>query len=89
MFEPRLCVQRPFKKPRGGALEEEQRALNSQLNALRVRLEHGIGWIKNWASLATRWRCAHTMYTSIVQVVCGLVNKHTLRRQAASQAYCA
>jgi hypothetical protein len=51
------------------------------LAAIRVRVEHCIGWIKNWAILATRFRCAHSIYGTIMQTICGLV--------ARASAYCA
>jgi hypothetical protein len=79
---PRLTVQLPFKKPKGQALTEAQEAFNRQLSAIRVRVEHCIGWVKNWAIIATRFRCAHSIYTRIMQVVCGLVNAQTQRWQA-------
>ena len=80
---PRLLVQTPFKKPKGGELTAEQNAFNLQLSRVRVRVEHCIGWVKNWAIIATRFRCAHGLYTLIMQVVCGLVNGQTQRWQAA------
>ncbi len=83
---PRLIVKTPFKKPKGQALTEEQQAFNSQLSAVRVRVEHCIGWAKNWAILATRFRCAHSIYTSIMRTICGLVNQQTQRWHAASIA---
>ena len=86
---PRLTVKTPVKKAKGQALTEEQQAFNHALNAIRVRVEHCIGWAKNWAILATRFRCAHTIYTPIMQVVCGLVNAQTDRWQAAKAANCA
>jgi hypothetical protein len=83
---PRLTVQTPIKKPKGQELTEAQKAFNRQLNAIRVRAEHCIGWAKNWAILATRFRCAHTIYTLVMQVVCGLVNWQTERWQAVKGA---
>ncbi len=82
----RLLVQTPFKKPKGGELTEDQKAFNSALNAIRVRVEHCIGWAKNWAILATRFRCAHSIYSSIFRTICGLVNFQTQRWQAAKAA---
>jgi hypothetical protein len=84
--QPRLTVKTPFKKPRGAELTDDQKAFNAQLNAIRVRVEHCIGWAKNWAILATRFRCAHSIYTSIIKTVCGLVNLQTRRWQAARAA---
>jgi hypothetical protein len=83
---PRLIVRTPFKKPRGGELTVEQKAFNQQLSAIRVRVEHCIGWAKNWAILATRFRCAHSIYTSVMQTICGLVNAQTQRWQVAQAA---
>jgi len=80
---PRLKVKLPFKKPKGGELSQEQRAFNRQLAAVRVRVEHCIGWVKNWAIVATRFRCDHRIYTLVMQAVCGLVNRQTELWQAA------
>ena len=83
---PRLEVKTPFKKPKGKELTQEQQAFNTELSKVRVRIEHCIGWIKNWAIIATRFRCAHTIYTAILRTVCGLVNGQTQRWQAAKAA---
>lgn len=86
---PRLTARTPHKKPRGGELTEEQRACNRALGAVRIRVEHCLGWLKHWAILATRFRCAHDRYTPILAVICGLVNAQTARWQAAQRAYSA
>lgn len=83
---PCLTVKTPFKKPKGKELTEEQKAFNQQLGAIRVRVEHCIGWVKNWAIIATRFRCALSIYTNIMQLVCGLANWQTERWQAAQVA---
>ena len=80
---PRLEVKTPFKKPKGKELTPEQHAFNTSLSKVRVRIEHCIGWLKNWAIIATRFRCTHTIYTAILCTVCGLVNAQTQRWQAA------
>jgi hypothetical protein len=80
---PRLTVRTPVKKPKGGELTEAQQAFNQHLSRLRVRVEHCLGWVKNWDVIATRFRCDHGIYTLIMQVVCGLVNHQTHRWQAA------
>jgi hypothetical protein len=54
-----------------------------QLSTIRVRVEHCIGWVKNWAIIATRFRCAHSIYTLILRVICGFVNIQTERWQMA------
>lgn len=86
---PRLTVCTPFKKMKGKELTEQQEKFNSQLSAIRVRVEHCIGWVKNWAIIATRFRCSHLIYTSVIQTVCGLVNEQTQRWQTARLANCA
>ena len=86
---PRLTAQTPHKKPRGGELTDEQRQFNRALGQARIRIEHCLGWLKNWAILATRFRCAHDRYTPIMGVICGLVNAQTARWQASGAAYSA
>jgi len=85
---PCFTLKIPFKKPKGEDLSTEQKAFNHALSAIRVRIEHCIGWLKNWAVLANRFRCAHTIYTPIFRLVCGLVNAQT-RRWQSRQSYCA
>jgi hypothetical protein len=84
---PRLTVRTPHKKPRGGELTEAQRQFNRELGAIRIRVEHCLGWLKHWAILATRFRCAHDRYTPIMCILCGLVNAQTARWQATQRAY--
>ena len=86
---PRLEVQTPVKKPKGKELTEEQHTFNTHLSQVRVRIEHCMGWVKNGAIIATRFRCAHTLYTVLLRTVCGLVNAQTQRWQAAKAANCA
>lgn len=85
---PRLMVKTPYKKPKGQELSEEQHSFNCALSRIRIRVEHCIGWAKNWAILATRFRCHHSIYTSIMRTICGCVNAQTHRWQTA-KAYCA
>jgi hypothetical protein len=80
---PRLIMETPFKKPKGGELTEEQKSFNHTLNSIRVRAEHCIGWVKNWRIIGTRFRCDHSIYTKILQIICGLVNLQTQRWQNA------
>jgi hypothetical protein len=86
---PRLTVCTPFKKRKGKELTGQQKEFNSQLSAIRVRIGHCIGWVKNWAIIAARFRCSHLIYTSVMQTVCGLVNEQTRRWHAARLANCA
>ncbi len=79
---PRFTCETPFKKPRGGELSDDEHEFNRCLGSIRVRVEHCIGWVKNWAILAKRFRAHHSIYTLVIQVVCGLVNLQTERWQA-------
>ncbi len=85
---PCFTLKIPFKKPKGHELSAQQKAFNHDLSSVRVRIEHCIGWLKNWAVLANRFRCAHAIYTPIFQLVCGLVNAQTQRWQS-HHSYCA
>jgi DDE superfamily endonuclease/Helix-turn-helix of DDE superfamily endonuclease len=84
----RLTLKTPFKKSNNQDLSADQEAFNYRLSAIRIHIEHCIGWAKNWAILANRFRCDHAIYTPVFQLVCGLVNAQTLRWQARSP-YCA
>ena len=86
---PRLTAQPPHKQPQGGALTDAPRAFTRRLGAIRIRGEHGLGWRKHWAVLATRFRCAHDRYTPFMGVLCGLVNAQTARWQATQRPYSA
>ena len=86
---PRLEVKTPCKKPQGKEVTPDQPAFNTELSQGRVRSEHCLGWLKNWALMATRFRCAHTIYTALLRTICGLVNGQTQRWQAAKAVCCA
>ena len=80
---PDIYLHIPFKKPKGQELTQEQIDYNRQVSSIRVRIEHCNGWIKNWGIIAQRFRCDHSIYTLVMQVVCGLVNRQTERWQKA------
>jgi DDE superfamily endonuclease len=85
---PALTWKIPYKKPKGKDLSAQQKVFNHDLSAVRVHIEHCIGWLKNWAILANRFRCAHAIYTAVFQLVCGLVNAQTYLWQSCL-SYCA
>jgi len=60
---PRLTLDTPFKKPPKGELTPEQKVFNQALGSTRVRVEHCIGWVKNWDILSNRFRCDHSLYS--------------------------
>lgn len=87
----RVKAYTPLKNQKGQELTDQQKEFKRALASIRIRIEHGIGWIKNWAIIATRFRCSHSIYGLVMQTICGLVNQQTLRRQRATGAstYCA
>ena len=86
---PRRAVKTPFQTPRGTEWPQAHPAFNTELSKVRVRLEPCLGWLKNGALIAPRFRCAHKLYTAILRTVCGLVNAQTQRWQTAKMACCA
>ena len=80
---PRVLAQPPHQQPRGGARTAEPRQFQRALGTIRIRVEHGLGWLKHWAIRATRCRCAHDRSTRIMAAIGGLVNAQTARWQAA------
>lgn len=79
----RLSLEISFKKLKGGELTEAQLEFNRLLSAIRVWVEHCIGWVKNWKPIGTRFRCAQQIYMLLMQIVAGLVNWQTQRWQQA------
>jgi len=63
----------PHKKPRGGALSDEQREGNRQHASVRVHVEHGIGRIKGFRILREDYRLALGLFGMIAHAVVGLV----------------
>ena len=66
-------IQTPHKKPKGGALTEEQQAENKQLSAQRVRVEHGIRRVNGFRITRDEYRLAVGLFSSVVSAVVGLL----------------
>jgi hypothetical protein len=49
-------IQQPFKKPRGGSLTDEQKAVNKVLAARRVRIEHAMSGVKRLRVVSSGFR---------------------------------
>lgn len=79
VFLPRVSVRTPTKKPKGGELTQREKDRNRKLSSVRVRVEHCIGWVKNFKICGERFRCSHSVYTPILRLVCGFVNLQTQR----------
>lgn len=63
----------PNKKPKGGALSDEQKQENRKKAAVRVHVEHGIRRIKGWRILRDDYRIAIGLFPLIASTVVGLV----------------
>lgn len=74
---PHVPVVIPDKKPRGGALTDEQQANNFLKASMRVVVEHAIGGLKRLNVIAHiyRNRTQH-LADQFMQVACGLWNYH-------------
>jgi hypothetical protein len=81
---PGATTYQPKKKPKGRELTDEEKAENSAINAVRVKVEHAIGG-------AGVFRTAHGIFRNykegfddaVMEVACGLHNFRRLRRATA------
>lgn len=64
----------PYKKPRGGELNEEEREYNRGLSRFRVGIEHRIGGTKRFKILAERHRNPRPKHCTKTSIVAGIVN---------------
>jgi len=70
-------VSIPDKKPKGGELTEEQKALNFLKASVRVIIEHAIGGVKRLNIIAHPYRNRTAPLDDCFMVVaCGLWNYH-------------
>lgn len=63
----------PFKKPKGGQLNEIQQDFNHWINQQRVYVEHVIRVIKIFRMVKETFRMREQMYEQAIRCVCGLV----------------
>ena len=64
----------PYKKPKDGELNDEEKEYNRGLSGFRVRVEHRIGRIKRFRIVSDRYRNPlHTHHTK-TSIIAGLVN---------------
>ncbi len=75
---PGVETRQPKKKPRGGKLTEEEKAENSSINKVRVRVEHAIGGVKVFRIVGEVFRNYKQGYDdAVMEIACGL---HNMRR---------
>lgn len=58
-------IQTPHKKPKGGALTEEQKAENRQVSSQRVRVEQGIRRVKGFRITRDEYRLATGLFSCL------------------------
>lgn len=64
----------PYKKPKRGELNDEEKEYNRGLSSFRVRVEHRIGRVKRFRIVAERFRNPLRTHDTKVSIVAGLVN---------------
>lgn len=80
---PRRGVLLPHRKPRGGKLSRRGKRHNRRLGQVRVVVEHTFAHMKIFQVMYQVYRHLRDSYTSTVEIVAGLVNRHRDRRKAA------
>jgi hypothetical protein len=71
-FHPNAEI--PFKKPRGGDLDEEEKHYNEVLSRIRVKVENILAQIKVFRILADRFRNKRCRYSIKFKIIAGIVN---------------
>lgn len=64
----------PYKKPKNGTLNKEEKEYNQGLSRLRVKVEHIIGDIKTFKIIGNRYRNKLKRYSVKFNIIAGLVN---------------
>lgn len=64
----------PYKKPKGGALSDEETDYNRGLASFRVAIEHRIGRTKRFRILSDRYRNPRQTHHTRTSIIAGLVN---------------
>lgn len=64
----------PYKKPKGGALSDDEKDYNRGLASFRVAIEHRIGRTKRFRILADRYRNPRHTHHIRTSIIAGLVN---------------
>ena len=64
----------PYKKPKGGELNDEEKEYNHGLSSFRVRVEHRIGDTKRFKILSERHRNPRPKHHAKTSIVAGMVN---------------
>jgi DDE superfamily endonuclease/Helix-turn-helix of DDE superfamily endonuclease len=66
----------PTKKPRGGFLTDDEKAMNHLISSYRIVVEHAIGGMKRFRSVSDTFRNKKGFDDQLVRVAAGLWNFH-------------
>jgi hypothetical protein len=64
----------PYKKPKGGKLNDDEKEYNRGLSGFRVRVEHRMGRTKRYKILSERFRNPLNTHDTKTSIIAGLVN---------------
>ena len=65
----------PYRKPRGGELDAEEKEYNSGISRYRVKVEHAIGRIKVFRMMSDRYRYPRDRHNVKMRIAAGLTNR--------------
>lgn len=66
-------IKTPKKKPKGGALTDEEKEKNRELSAKRIRVEHSVRRVKGFKIMRQDYRLGNWMFPKIAETVVGLI----------------
>ena len=70
-----VAILQPQKKPRNGELANDEKALNTLISRLRIRVEHAIGGVKRYRIIKDKIRnWKRGFRDSVIETCCGLHN---------------
>jgi hypothetical protein len=69
-------VLMPKKRPRGGVLTDEEKAINRLISSVRIKVEHAIGGIKRFRCVSDVYRNKNGIDDRFMSVAAGLWNFH-------------
>lgn len=67
-------TETPYKKPKKGELNQEQKEYNTAVSRYRIAVEHTIGQIKKFKIASERYRGRRKRYNLKVNLIAGIVN---------------
>jgi len=67
-------IDYPYKKPKGGELDAEEKEYNAGLSRFRVKVEHRIGHCKHFRIVSDRFRNPRGTHHTKMSIVAGMTN---------------